>query len=690
MIFEDVHWIDPTSLEALSRTVDQIRTLRVLLVVTFRPEFQPPWVGQPHVATLTVNRLGHREIAAMIDRVTGNSPLPASIRQDIVERTDGIPLFVEEMTKAVLEAGGEEAAQRTVGAVPFPFIAVPASLHASLMARLDRLGPAKEIAQIGAAIGRGFSHLLLAAVARMSDAGFGSALDRLTTSGLLLRQGTPPQANYLFKHALVQDAAYGTLLREPRRALHARIADTLESQFTEIAENQPEVLARHCTDAGLIEKAAVLWGKAGQRSLARSASVEASKQLNQALSQIATLPATPTTRREEIRIQVALINALYQVKGGAAPETKSATERARLLVEQADALGEPLEDPLLLLGVLYGFCTASYFAFNGDLMRESAAQFLTYAQKQLATFPLVMGHRLMGIALLCTGDMVQGRWHSDRALALYDAAEHRPLAARFGQDARVAALCYRSLALWMLGYPDAALADTEQVLKDAREIGHIPTLMYALAHTSLTHIYCANFTAASAQLDEVKALADKVGGSVFKTFGMMIRGWVMVLTGQAKEAIETISSTISAFELLGARLWAPSYLSYLASAYAEVRQVDDARRCFRDALEAVERSKETWCEAEVHRRAGEIEVTLPLPDVQRAEEYFAHALATSRQQQARSWELRAAMSMARLWRDQGKRNEAHDLLAPVYGWFTEGFDTRDLKEAKSLLDELSS
>ena len=268
MIFEDAHWTDPTSLEVFGRVVDRIRSLRVLLIVTFRPEFEPPWIGRPYVTALTLNRLAEREIGAMIDRVVGNKLLPANIRQDIIERTDGIPLFVEEMTKAVLEAESEGAAQQTAAAIPSPALAVPASLHASLMARLDRLGPAKEVAQIGAAIGREFSHALLAAVVRKPEAELASALDRLIAAGLLFRQGVPPHATYLFKHALVQDAAYGTLLREPRRALHARIAETLENQFADIAENQPEILARHCTEAGLIEKAAAcgarpdsgLWG----------------------------------------------------------------------------------------------------------------------------------------------------------------------------------------------------------------------------------------------------------------------------------------------------------------------------------------------------------------------------------------------------------------------------------------------
>ena len=355
MIVEDAHWVDPTSLEVFGRTVDQIKTLPVLLIVTFRPEFNAPWAGRSHVTSLALNRLGEREAAAIIARIVGNKELPADVMAEIVERTDGIPLFVEEMTKAVLEAESEGEARQTAAAIPSSALAVPASLHASLMARLDRLGPAKEVAQIGAAIGREFSHALLAAVARKPEAELRSALDRLIAAGLLFRQGVPPHATYLFKHALVQDAAYGTLLREPRRALHARIAETLESQFAEIAENQPELLARHCTEAGLIEKAAGLWGKAGQRSLARSALVEAAAQLTRALDQIATLPATPALRREQIKLQVALINALMHIKGYAAPETKAAAERARLLIEQAEALGEPPEDPLLLFSVLYGF-----------------------------------------------------------------------------------------------------------------------------------------------------------------------------------------------------------------------------------------------------------------------------------------------------------------------------------------------
>ena len=690
MIVEDVHWIDPTSLEALGRVVDRIANLGVLLIVTFRPEFEPPWIGRPHVTSLTINRLPRREVEAMIDRVIGNKLLPTSIRQDIIERTDGIPLFVEEMTKAVLEAENEGGRRQTAAAVASSALVVPASLHASLMARLDRLGPAKEVAQIGATIGREFSHALLAAVVRKPGAELGSALDRLIAAGLLFRQGVPPHATYLFKHALVQDAAYGTLLREPRRARHARIAETLESQFSEIAENQPELLARHCAEAGLIEKAAGLWGKAGQRSLARSAFAEAAEQLTRALEQIAALPATPALRREQIKLQVALIAPLMQVKGYAAPETKAAVERASLLIEQAEELGEPPEDPLLLFSVLFGFWVANFIAFNGDMALELAAQFLALAEKQGALVPRMVGHRLMGVSLVHTGEIAQGRTHLDRALALYDPAEHRPLATRFAIDTRVLVLCFRSFALWMLGHPEAALMDAVKALSDAREIGQAATLMFALANTSWTYMLRENYAAANALNDELVTLADEKGALSWKAWGMVSQGLQFALTGKASDAVRKITFGITACRSTGSTAWLLVWLSYLARAYAELGQFDDARRCISEAMTAVETTKERWIEAEVHRVAGEIALTSPEPDAMKAHSYFERALAVARQQQAKSWELRAATSMARLWRDQGKSQQARELLAPVYGWFTEGFDTLDLKEAKALLDELAS
>jgi class 3 adenylate cyclase/predicted ATPase len=690
MILEDAHWGDPTSLEAFGRTVDRIASLRVLLIVTFRPEFEAPWVGQPHVTALALNRLGHREVNTLIERVVGNKPLPANIRKDIIERTDGIPLFVEEMTKAMVEAGGELEAMQIAASVPSSAHAVPASLHASLMARLDRLGPAKEVAQIGAAIGREFSQPLLAAVARKPEAELASSLDRLIRAGLLFRKGVPPRASYLFKHALVQDAAYGTLLREPRRALYARIAETLESQFPEITESQPELLAHHCTEAGLIEKAAGLWGKAGQRSLALSALVEAAAQLTRALEQIATLPGTPALRREQIKLQVALITPLIHVKGYAAAETKATAKQARLLIEQAEALGEPPEDPLLLFSVLYAFWVANFVAFNGDVCRGLAVQFLALAEKQRATVPIMVGHRLMGLSSLFTGDIAVARALFDQAIALYDPAEHRQLATRFGVDSRVSILSFRSMALWSLGYPEAALTDADDAIRNAREMGQAATLMYALAQCQIPYTLCGNHAAVAARAREVVALAEEKSSPFWKAFGVMNQGSALALAGKASDAIEMLSLGIAAFRTTGGTDFVPFFLPHLARAHAELRQFEEAWRCIGEAMNLVETTKQTWCEAEIHRTTGEIALMSPEQDAAKAEAHFERALAVARGQQTKSWELRAAMSMARLWRDQGKRDEARGLLAPVYGWFTEGFDTLDLKQAKALLNELAA
>ena len=661
----------------------------MLLIVTYRPEFKPPWIGQPYVSALTINRLTRREVGTMIDLIIGNKPLPTGIRHDIIERAEGIPLFVEEMTKAVLEAGGEGAAELTTTAVRSPSLSVPASLHASLMARLDRLSSAKEVAQIGAVIGREFSYALLVAVTRKPEGELASALDHLVAAGLLFRQGVLPYASYLFKHALVQDAAYSTLLGEPRRALHARIAETLESKFAEVAESQPELLARHCTEAGLIEKAASLWGKAGQRSLERSALAEAAEQFKRALDLIAALPDTAALRRQQIKFQVALANSLMHTKGYASPDTKASFAQARLYVERAEALGEPPEDPLLLFSVLYGFWVGNYVAFNGDILRDLTAQFLALAEKQGATVPLMIGHRLMGTSLMATGDIAKSRAHYDKALGLYDPAEHPPLSTRFGQDVSVVILSYRSWTLWLLGYPEAALADTDHAIESAREMGQASTLIYALSHASFTHIFCGNYAAVNAQLDEAVTLAAEKSALAWKAFGMMHQGLLLALTGQASHAAQIMTSGINAWRSTGSTLWIPWYLPYLARAYAELGQFDNASRCIGEAMTTIQTTKERWCEAEVNRVAGEIALKLPQPVAAKAEAYFERALAVARQQQAKSWELRAAMSMARLWRDQGKKQQARELLAPVYGWFTEGFDTHDLKEAKALLEQLA-
>jgi DNA-binding response OmpR family regulator/class 3 adenylate cyclase/predicted ATPase/ABC-type transport system involved in cytochrome c biogenesis ATPase subunit len=691
VLVEDAHWLDPTSVEFLSLLVELIPKLPVMVLITARPEFAPPWPVYAHVTCVTLARLSRVDAGLLVERVVGGKPLPKEVMSQILSQTDGVPLFIEELTKTLLESGILcEGPNKYEMIGPYPSQAIPKTLHGSLLARLDRLGSAKEIAQIGAVIGREFSHELLCAVCSSSESQLKGALQELISSELVFRRGTPPNAVYSFKHALVQDAAYSTLLREPRRALHARIAQALEKQFAEIAETRPELLARHCTEAGLIEKAAGLWGKAGLQSLTRSALMEATAQLNRALTQITALPSTATLRHQQIMFQVALANALMHTKGYASSDTKASFGQARLYIERAVALGEPPEDPLLLFAVIYGFWVGNYVAFNGNALRDLAAQFLVLAEKQRATVPLMIGHRLMGTSLMCTGDIAESRVHYDRAIALYKPTEHRPLATRFGQDIGVVVLSYRSWSLWLLGYPEAALADADHALKDAREIGQAATLMYALAHATRTYAWTGKYASANTLVEEVVALADEKSASAWKAFGMMHQGSLLALTGQISNAAEIMNSGIGAWRSTGSTLWLPCYLSNLARAYAKLDRFDDAWRCIGEAMSAVDVTKARWCEAEVHRTAGDVALISPEPDAAKAETCFARALTAACEQQAKSWELRAAISMARLWRDQNKLPQARDLLASVYGWFTEGFDTIDLKEAKALLDALPS
>jgi class 3 adenylate cyclase/predicted ATPase len=435
---------------------------------------------------------------------------------------------------------------------------------------------------------------------------------------------------------------------------------------------------------------ALHWGKAGQRSLSRSALPEAVAQLTRALGQIAALPPTAALRREQIKLQVALITPLIHVKGYAAPETKAAVDQARLLIERAEALEEPLEDPLLLFAVLYGFWVANCVAFNGDVMLDLAAQFLALAERQAATVPLMIGHRLKGISLLNTGDIAEGWAHLDRAIALYDTTEHRPLATRFGQDVLAAVLSYRSWALWTLGYPDAALADVDHALRHAREIGQAPTLMYALAVTSLTLTHCGYAARTMAQLDELTALADEKAASFWKAFGMTQKGCVSALIGKGSDAVPMITSWITVFRATGSTYFTPFHLSSLAKAYARLGQFDDAWRCIGEAITAGTTTKERWCEAEVHRVAGEIALMSPEPNAANAETSFERALEIARARKAKSWELRAATSMARLWHDQGHGDKARQLLVPIYSCFADGFNTLDLKQAKALLDSVGA
>jgi class 3 adenylate cyclase/predicted ATPase len=681
MIFEDAHWADPTSLEALSRVVDRLRKLRVLLIVTFRPEFDPPWIGRPYVTALTLNRLAQRDIEAMIDGVLGNKRISASIRKDIIERTDGIPLFVEEMTKAVLEAESENEAQRTAAAIPSPAAGVPPSLQASLMARLDRLGGAKQVAQIGAAIGREFSHALLSAVVSKPEPQMTAALNRLIAAGLLFRQGLPPHATYLFKHALVQDAAYGTLLREPRRALHTRVAETLESQFIDIAESQPELLARHFTEAGQLEKAVGYWLKAGQKAVARSAMAEALAQLQRGLQLLDSLPEGPSRQQQELDLRVTLGAAQMATRGYAAPEANETYARARDLCEQ-------LNWPSQFVSVLYGqFLFRLCYRSDLALAVEIAADLRRLGEERNDEAARLMGYHLHGLAHLWRGDFVVTRNDIEYCLKQDIQAHRAVFAALTAEDSYVSSTINLSCALSCLGYADKARATDAEALSEADKLGLAYTQVLALG---------LNFCNWPAQTPEVTlkraerviALATEHGFPMFQLLATIVRGWCVAVLGQPEEGITQLQQGVAIWRSSGAEVGIPFMFTLLADAYGKAGQPKEGLKQFDEALRSMEVRNEGIFETEMYRIRGELFISIS--DFAAAEQSFSEALSVARRQRAKLFELRAAMSMARLWRDQGKRDEARELLAPVYGWFTEGFDTLDLQEAKRLLEELAS
>jgi tetratricopeptide (TPR) repeat protein len=681
MIFEDVHWIDPTSLEMLGRTVDRIRNLRVLLVVTFRPDFDPPWLGRPYVTALTINRLGEREIVVMVERVIGNKLLPAGVLQDIIERTDGIPLFIEEMTKAVLEAETEGDAQQTTAAVPSSALAVPASLHASLMARLDRLGPAKEVAQIGAAIGREFSHALLAAVARKPEAELQAALDRLGAAGLLFRQGVPPHATYLFKHALVQDAAYGTLLRSHRQQLHGRIVTTLEEEFPEIIEMQPEILASHSAEAGLDEKAIKYWHLAGEQAVRRASNREAIGHFRQALALSEKQPPNIGRSRTELAILSQLGPALMIVHGWSAPEVGVAFERAVDLARQLESFAD-LAPPL---SGLWLFRTArGQFSRADEITNELFNVARTLDDPDI----LLQAHHSAWPIRWFVGALADAKQHIDAALNLYDEVRHaRQRFLYHGHDPAVCALSIKAILQWLLGHPTQGMRLESDAIDLARRLQHIPSLAHALWFVCQAQVTRNDAVAVIDTATELLKLSEEHGLPQTRAIALVYLGWAMGQTRDGTHGLRLLEEGLAAYNRLGARNNLTLAICLLAETSFMAKQHERGMEQVSLAIATSSEIGDRWCLPRINIiRARLLQETCP--NVDAAEASLRMAIDVAQSQSAKGLELRAAYSLARLWRDQGKRDEARDLLAPVYGWFTEGFDTLDLKETKALLNEL--
>ncbi|MCK1642268.1 AAA family ATPase [Bradyrhizobium sp. 157] len=681
MLWEDIHWSDPTTLESLDLLIDRAATLRVLIILTFRPEFTPRWVGRPHVTLLSLSRLPPRHRAEMIAHVTGGKTLPKEIADQIIDRTDGVPLFIEELTKSVLESGWiTDAGDHYAMTGPVVPLAIPTTLQASLLARLDRLAPTREVVQIAATLGRQFSHELISAVAEMPQPRLEGALEQLMRAELVFRRGTPPDATYTFKHALVQDAAYSTLLRPRRQQLHGRIAITLERQFPEIAAAQPELMAQHCAMAGLVEQAIEYWGKAGHLAVQRSTMAEAAAHFGKALELLASLPKSPQRRSSELSLQLALAGALVAAKGWASPEAGEAYARARELCREAPEGAQ-------LLSALNG---AWSFLLNRAEIRAAhqlADELAVLSERRNDRDTQLITHKCLGVSHMYRAEFNRALHHLRQALNFYDQTEHRPPRLT-PHDIYVNCESFAAFALLLLGQADQALAQSRRALAWARELSQPYTLAFALHVNCRFHQLRGDAAILEERAEELVALATVQGFPNFVGSGTCFQAWAMLAVGGSiEEAISRMRWGLATKRATGEEIAMPYYLGLLAEAHRRVDRTADGMSLLNDALELVERTDERWYEAELYRLMAEALITKS--DRRDAERWLRRALQTAQKQGARFWEVRAATSLARLWRDQGKRTDARDLLAPIYGSFTEGFDTPDLKEATALLAELA-
>jgi predicted ATPase len=690
-VMEDLHWVDPTTLELLSLLVDQGPTARILLLLTFRPDFSPPWTGRSHLTQVTLNRLPRRQAAEMMGRVAHGKALPAAVVEQVVAKTDGVPLFVEELTKLVLESGLlQEREARYDLTRPLPPLAIPTTLHDSLMARLDRLAAVKAMAQLGATLGREFSYDLLQAVSPWDEETLRRGLQQLVAAEFLYQQGLPPQATYLFKHALIQDAAYQSLLRSTRQQYHQHIAQVLEARFPETVETQPELVAHHYTEASLSTQAIPYWQRAGQRALERSANLEAAAHLTKGLEVLAALPDTPERAQQELVMQTTLGPALLVTKGQASPDVLHAYTRARELCQQ---VGETPQ----LFQVLWGLWYFYLHRVELRTAREMGEHLLTLAQRVGDPALLLEAHYALGNTLNYLGEFAAAQAHFEQVIALYDRQQHHAHAVRYGQDPGVICHAYAGVTLWYLGYPDQALQRSHEAMILAQELAHAHSLAFALVFAAWVHHLRREWPLTYERVEAAIALAAEQGFAVYAGIGRIFRGWALAEQyaapgagqGQVEEGMAQMQQGLAAWRTTGAAVFQPYGLALLAKASTRVGQPEAGLTLLTEALSVANDKGERRWDAELYRLKGEILLARSAEHHTEAEACFCQALDIARRQQAKSWELRAAMSLSRLWQQQGKRDEARQLLAEVYGWFTEGFHTPDLQEAKALLEELS-
>jgi predicted ATPase len=682
-VYEDIHWADPSTLELLGMLVEQAPTAPMLHVLVFRPDFVPPWPPRSHITPLTLNRLKRPQVEALIQHVAGGKGLPMEVVQHIVTRTDGVPLFVEELAKMLLESSFlREEETHYVLTGPLASISIPTTLHDSLMARLDRLPMAKAVAQLGSVLGREFAYALIQALAPLNETTLQARLEQLVAAELLYQRGRPPRATYYFKHALIQDAAYASLLKSTRQQVHQQVAQLLEAQFSETVATQPELVAQHYTEAGLTEQAIPYWQRAGQQARQRSANPEAIQHLTTGLALLATLPENPARAQRELGLQMALGPALAAIKGYAAPEVEQTYTRAQVLCTQ---VGETPQ----LLPTLWGLCV--FYRNRGAFQtaRELGEQLYRLAQREAAPTPLLEAHDVLGHTLFFLGEYATARTHLEQGLALTNPTAQRALTLRHGMAPGVTCLAFTAHTLWCLGYPAQAVWRMQEALELAKELAHPFSLAYAKHFAAYLHHRRRETLAVQAQAKALLSLATAQRFPVWVGYGTCWRGWALAMQGQGAAGLAQLRQGLAALLAMGQTLARPLSLVLLAEATGHVGQIEEELHLLAEVLTVLEESKRGDLLAEAYRLQGELLLRQSVPDAAQAEAYFQQALAIARHEQAKSWELRTAMSLSRLWQQQGNRGAARELLAPIYGWFTEGFDTADLQEAKSLLEALA-
>jgi predicted ATPase/class 3 adenylate cyclase len=685
VIFDDVHWADPTSLELLTVTLEQVQRLPVLLLITARPEFTPPWPGHAHVTTVSLTRLNRNDGAALIDRVTAGKALPKDVMDQILARTDGVPLFVEELTKSVLETGLlQERDDHYVLSHPLPSMAIPTTLHASLMARLDRLAPVREVAQIGAVVGREFSYELLSTVAGLPKETLEEALAQLVRSELVFCQGQLPQAVYTFKHALVRDAAYSGLLRSRRAALHAAIADAFEQRFPEIVEAQPETLAHHLTEAGLIEKAAGYWLQASKRAAMRSANLEAIAHAQRGIEALRHLPDGAGKDRLELDFHLALGPCLIATQGPASNKAMATFARARELCER---LGDPPEH----LRVMFWLTTASVIRGELPLAQEMIAALLQLTEARRDRPALLNAMRGQAMIRLFMGHVSAARELLERAVEAFNASseEERMAARAAGQDAGVADLALMSWSLWLLGHADTAIARLVAAIQRADAIDHPHSQAYACYYASVLHALRGEFSNAHGFAERCLTLSEEHGFRQWRGLAHAIRGICVTWLNPSPSALEEVRGAFDEYGGAGYQLGITALYVLLCPPLLFSHNCEAALEMIEQGLATTSRNSERIFEAELYRLKARALLVRGAPDAEpEAQSLLDRALTTARSQHAKALELRAARDLAALWINQGRREAALDLLAPIHAWFTEGFDTQDLKQARALLDQL--